>query len=112
VTGVSGLKATPILNAWGLRGGGTAWQDRAACADGHDPEMWHAAGESRIDWHQLGRAAHICWAHCPVRRECYDEYRGMRGAVVGGVFFNGHGNRSPLQPHATGCDKCQAGEAA
>jgi hypothetical protein len=114
VKGAAGLKATPTLTAWGLRGG-DAWQDDAACANpDYDPEMWHAAGDSYISSAQYGLrlAVHICWTHCPVRRKCYSEYKGMVGAVVGGVLFDSHGRRGAQQPHATSCNKCISGATA
>lgn len=81
------------------------WEADAECAK-HDPDLWHTT-TGWIAWPQIAEARHICLTHCPVREQCHRDIGPMRGAVVGGVFYNSHhGAASETQPMARTCRVC------
>jgi hypothetical protein len=80
-----------------------AWERQAMCAV--DPDLFHS--NVRIAaWGKVAEARHICLRHCPVREQCARAIGPMRGAVVGGVYYNADGEQSAYQPLATRCRLC------
>lgn len=85
------------------------WELLAECGK-HDPDLWHAR-EGGLNVQQIGEARHICLHHCPVREQCARDIGPMRGAIVGGVFYNQYSEQSSCQPLAERCRICRPKKA-
>ena len=92
------------------------WADRAACSRANgdvDPDWWWPPPGQAGAAAQL--AVHVCWAHCPVRRQCDADgpplhpciQGGRRYVTVSGVGYQTAVAKSPVPGSSVGCPYCR-----